>query len=74
MTQSKSTLDGRVYKTRGEELNVGDLCNKGSQLRPNIVWFGEEVENMNLAINLVRQASVFIVIGTSLTVFLRLLF
>tara|TARA_Y100000766_G_scaffold124809_1_gene107242 strand:- start:19427 stop:20101 length:675 start_codon:yes stop_codon:yes gene_type:complete len=69
LTQSKSTLDDRVYKIRGEELNVGDLCNKGSQLRPNIVWFGEEVENMNLAINLVRQASVFIIIGTSLTVF-----
>ena len=69
LTQSKSTLDGSVYKVRGDELNVGELCNKGSQLRPNVVWFGEEVENMSLSIDLVRQASVFIVIGTSLTVF-----
>ena len=69
LRQSKSTLDGRVYEINGEELNIGDLCDKGAQLRPNVVWFGEEVENMNTAIHLVRQASIFIVIGTSLTVF-----
>ena len=69
LRQSKSTLDGRVYEINGEELNIGDLCDKGAQLRPNVVWFGEEVENMNTATHLVRQASIFIVIGTSLTVF-----
>ena len=42
--ESRSTLDeSLVYPIDGWELNLGDRCARGSQLRPNIVWFGEAV-------------------------------
>ena len=59
----------KIYSSKGSELNIGDYCKQGGQLRPNVVWFGEAVPNMNLAIDKVIQASVFIIIGTSLNVF-----
>ena len=69
LTESKSIIDGKVYPIHGTDLNLGDLCDKGGQLRPNVVWFGEEVPNMEIAINLVKQAQIFIIIGTSLNVY-----
>ena len=69
LNQAKSIINDKIYEINGAELNVGDLCELGAQLRPNVVWFGEEVENMDLAINLVMEASIFIIIGTSLNVF-----
>ncbi len=51
------------------ELKVGDLAPDGSQLRPFIVWFGEEVPQMIPAIEEVEKADIFIVIGTSLNVY-----
>ena len=65
----KSTLDYSVYPLLGTELNLGDLCPKGSHLRPNVVWFGESVPKMEEAINLVLQSEIFIIIGTSLNVY-----
>lgn len=58
-----------VYDIEGWELKMGDLCEEGSQLRPNIVWFGEEVPMMAPAIEIAEQADIFIVIGTSLVVY-----
>lgn len=58
-----------VYDIDGWELKIGDLCEEGSQLRPNIVWFGEEVPMMAPAIEIAEQADIFIVIGTSLVVY-----
>ena len=69
LRQSKSTLDYSVFPILGTELNLGELCPKGSQLRPNVVWFGESVPLMEEAINLVLQADIFIIIGTSLNVY-----
>lgn len=68
--QSRSTLDPNlVYEIQGWELNIGDKCEKGSQLRPNIVWFGEMVPSMDLAIQETLSADIFIVVGTSLVVY-----
>ena len=50
------------------DINWGDTCEKGFQLRPHIVWFGEEVPAMTDAIKLVQGAEIFAVIGTSLNV------
>jgi NAD-dependent deacetylase len=58
-----------VYLLDGWELKLGDLCEKGSQLRPHIVWFGEEVPNITIAASMVRKADVFLVVGTSLKVY-----
>lgn len=50
-------------------LKVGDLAPDGSQLRPFIVWFGEDVPMMVPAIELAEQADIFVVVGTSLNVY-----
>lgn len=58
-----------VYPIKGYELNKGDLCEKGSQLRPHIVWFGELVTEMEKANYLAAASDLFVVIGTSLNVY-----
>ena len=68
--ESRSTADETlVYPIEGWELNIGQLCEKGSQLRPNIVWFGEMVPMMEVAANHASKADVFIVVGTSMVVY-----
>jgi NAD-dependent deacetylase len=52
-----------------EGLKLGSLCPSGFQLRPNIVWFGEIVPAMDLAIDIVTQSDVLLIIGTSLNVY-----
>ena len=70
LRKAQSTADSQlVYTLQNWELKMGDLCEKGSQLRPYIVWFGEPVPNMSIAAELVRQADIFAVIGTSLNVY-----
>ena len=58
-----------IYKLEQWELKLGDNCEKGFQLRPHIVWFGEQVPMMDKAIEIVEQADVFLVVGTSLQVY-----
>jgi len=69
LIESRSVIDGQVYPIEGPNLNIGDLCKKGGQLRPNVVWFGEPVPKMEYAINEVNQADIFLIIGTSLNVY-----
>ena len=69
LRQSKSTLDDMVYQIEGSELILGDNCPNGAQLRPNVVWFGESVPMMEKAIEIVKKADLFIIIGTSLNVY-----
>ena len=51
------------------DLFLGDVDKQGNQLRPHIVWFGEEVPAMEKALEIVEQADILIVIGTSLQVY-----
>jgi len=68
--KARSTTDASlVYPLKTWELKKGDLCEKKSQLRPHIVWFGELVPEMDNAIAVAQQADVFITIGTSLNVY-----
>lgn len=68
--KSQSTVDpSLVYQMDHCELNIGDTCEKGAQLRPFIVWFGEQVPMMEAAIAATENAAVFAVIGTSLLVY-----
>ncbi|MFD2201236.1 SIR2 family NAD-dependent protein deacylase [Shivajiella indica] len=68
--KSQSTLDpSLVYEMEGWELKLGDKCQKGSQLRPFIVWFGEMVPMMEPAIEAAMEADIFAVIGTSMLVY-----
>ncbi|NUM31325.1 MAG: NAD-dependent deacylase [Bacteroidetes bacterium] len=70
LRKSRSTANSElIYNIIGEELNIGDLCELGSQLRPHIVWFGEEVPLMYNAINEVSKADIILIIGTSMVVY-----
>ncbi len=70
LQKAQSTLDPRlVYPLEHWEIKEGDTCEKGSQLRPFIVWFGEAVPMMIPAMELARQADYFLVLGTSLQVY-----
>lgn len=70
LLKSVSTRDNSlIYKIKGWELKKGDLCKKGFQLRPYIVWFGEAVPMMEKAIEITQTADIFAVIGTSLNVY-----
>ena len=70
LMKSRSTVDPNlIYDIKGWELNIGDKCEKGFQLRPHIVWFGEAVPAIEEASELVQKADIFVVIGTSLNVY-----
>lgn len=70
LTQAKSTLPPyNIYDVGYEDINLGDVCEKGGQLRPNIVWFGEPVPLMTDAAIVAGTADIFIVVGTSLVVY-----
>ncbi len=70
ITKSRSSIDDTlVYKIKGEEIKLGDKCEKGSQLRPHIVWFGEMVPMMDTAYVIAEKADIFMVVGTSMAVY-----
>lgn len=58
----------KVYDIRGD-INPGDKAEDGSQLRPHIVWFGEEVPMIEPAAQIMQLADYFLLIGTSLVVY-----
>ena len=66
----RSSIDeSLIYDLEGWELKKGDQCEKGSQLRPHVVWFGEAVPMIPIAAELSSTADVYIIIGTSLNVY-----
>ena len=70
LTKVRSTADSAlVYDIGYKEINPGDKCEKGSQLRPHIVWFGEAVPMMDEAVRITSTAEIFVVIGSSLNVY-----
>lgn len=70
ISKARSTVDpSLIYDIEGWELKEGDTCDKGSQLRPHIVWFGEAVPMMEIAMKETLEADIFIVAGTSLVVY-----
>jgi len=58
-----------VHELEGWELKEGDKCAEGSQLRPHIVWFGEAVPMIDIASEIVSQADVLAIVGTSMAVY-----
>jgi NAD-dependent deacetylase len=58
-----------VYDLDGWELLMGDKCADGHQLRPHIVWFGEDVPNLPIAAEVVSKSNAVIIVGTSLNVY-----
>lgn len=73
-------LHGEIFKMHSQhsphevlpidgDINVGDVGKDGSQLRPHIVWFEEPVPMIEIAVEIMRTADIFVLIGTSLQVY-----
>lgn len=70
LTQARSSKDpDRIIDIGYRDILHGEKASDGSQLRPNIVWFGEAVPAMETAADIASQADIFAVIGTSLNVY-----
>lgn len=68
LTECRSSKNENLIYPYVKDLKEGDLAEDGSQLRPNIVWFGENVTNLQKAIEWVQSADLFVIIGTSMIV------
>lgn len=70
LSEVKSSVDDSlIYDLGDKPVKLGDKCEKGSQLRPNVVWFGEQVPEIPNAQRIMAQADICLIIGTSLVVY-----
>ncbi|MCS6895090.1 MAG: NAD-dependent deacylase [Bacteroidia bacterium] len=70
LTKARSTIDDNlIYHIGYSSIRLGDTCEKGAQLRPHVVWFGEEVPAYGIAQRWSERADIFVVIGSSLQVY-----
>lgn len=70
LTIAQSTIDSALlYDIGTKPIELGDTCELGGQLRPNVVWFGEAVPEIDNAIPYLESADCVIVVGTSLQVY-----
>ena len=65
----RSSVDENDVLDWKKDLFLGDLCEKKSQLRPDIVWFGEMVPMLDKAIEITQKADILVIIGTSMQVY-----
>jgi len=65
----RSVKNSKLIYNWNTDLNIGDLCEEKSQLRPHIVWFGEEVPMLEKAIEITSKADILMIIGTSMQVY-----
>ena len=70
LTKSQSTLDPSLVYNCESPIKIGDKCERGSQLRPYITWFGEELDTLKIkkSEDVARESDVCIIIGTSMQV------
>lgn len=64
-----SARESLVYDIGYDDIELGDQCELGSQLRPHVVWFGEAVPMIEVATNLIQTATHVLIVGTSLQVY-----
>lgn len=70
LTKARSSANSElIYEIGSKDINIGDKCELGSQLRPHVVWFGEAVPMMGEAIKHSYESGIFVIIGTSLVVY-----
>ena len=65
----RSTFDENLILDWKTDLKLGDFCQHNHQLRPHIVWFGEAVPLIEVAAEVVEQADIVIIVGTSMQVY-----
>ncbi|GHC14231.1 NAD-dependent protein deacylase [Kushneria pakistanensis] len=68
--KARSSRDARLVYRLGEDetIEMGDCCDDGAQLRPHVVWFGENVPLYATACDIVAEADLLLIVGTSLAV------
>ena len=69
ITKARSVETSEIYTIGKKPILMNDLCKAGHQLRPHIVWFGEDVPNMLIAQDIAKSADIFMIIGSSLNVY-----
>lgn len=69
LTKIRSVTDPSYIVEANGDIHVGDLAPDGGQLRPHIVWFGEEVPMILPAAEMISDADIVIIIGTSMVVY-----
>lgn len=69
LLKARSTYDHKLILDWENDLCLGDLCKHSQQLRPHIVWFGEDVPMIETAVDLTAAADILLIIGTSLQVY-----
>ncbi|MDE5423205.1 NAD-dependent deacylase [Ancylomarina sp. DW003] len=70
LKKARSTVDENlVYEMSDWELTPESKCEKGSRLRPHIVWFGEAVPAISVASEIVSKADILVIVGTSMNVY-----
>jgi NAD-dependent deacetylase len=67
-SESENGMENKIYEIR-DEIKLGDLAEDGKQLRPHIVWFDEQVLLIPVAKRIMREADIFVLVGTSLQVY-----
>ena len=69
LLQVRSTKNPNLVYSWSKDVLLGDVCEEKSQLRPHIVWFGEEVPMLEKAIEITAKADILLIIGTSMQVY-----
>ncbi len=69
LLKARSSHDVNEIVDWSEDITIDNNSADGSQLRPHIVWFGEEVPAMDVAMDLMETADTVIIVGTSLQVY-----
>ncbi|MFI2742398.1 Sir2 family NAD-dependent protein deacetylase [Zhouia sp. PK063] len=69
LLKARSSYDESLVYEWKDDICLGDVCKHNTQIRPHIVWFGEDVPLMNIAIQEVKNADIIMVVGTSMQVY-----
>lgn len=65
----RSTRNPNLIYEWKKDLMLGNFCEENSQLRPHIVWFGENVPMFDKALEITTEADILIIVGTSMQVY-----
>ncbi|MDO7170606.1 SIR2 family NAD-dependent protein deacylase [Mariniflexile sp. AS56] len=69
LLKSRNVVDAFTFYDCKTDINLGDTCANGHQLRPRIVWFGEDVPMIEKAVDICQTADILLIIGTSMQVY-----
>lgn len=69
LLKARNIVDEQSVMEWNTDIHLGDICSKGYQLRPHIVWFGEAVPMIDKAVEICMTADILLIIGTSMQVY-----